>query len=413
MTALAQVLQGRGIDVLGSDTKEKFFTDQVLKKLKIKVIEGFDKKNIPIDADLIIASAAYLGQGINNLEVDEAKKRDWPIFTYAQILGTLFQKKYGIAVAGTHGKSTVAAMLGLVLEKAGLDPTVIVGTRVIQWQSNARLGRSKYLVAEADEYRNNFLYYSPSALILTSLEYDHPDFFKNFEEYKKTFGRFIRKIPSDGFIVANSQDKQVKEAVKQAKCQIIEYGFPDQEIKLQVPGQHNLLNASAVIVMAQRLGVPKEIIEKGLADFQGTSRRFEFKGEKNGIIFIDDYAHHPTEIQVTLKAVKKLYPQRKIWAIFQPHTFSRTKALLKEFGQSFDQADQVIILDIYGSAREEAGRIHAQDLVEEIKKHRNKTNYIPTIEEAGRYLKKQSQPGQVILTMGAGDVWKLSTAFLF
>lgn len=413
MTALAQVLQGRGIDVLGSDTKEKFFTDQVLKKLKIKVIEGFDKKNIPIDADLIIASAAYLGQGINNLEVDEAKKRDWPIFTYAQILGTLFQKKYGIAVAGTHGKSTVTAMLGLILEKAGLDPTVIVGTRVIQWQSNARLGRSKYLVAEADEYRNNFLYYSPSALILTSLEYDHPDFFKNFEEYKKTFGRFIRKIPSDGFIVANSQDKQVKEAVKQAKCQIIEYGFPDQEIKLQVPGQHNLLNASAVIVMAQRLGVPKEIIEKGLADFQGTSRRFEFKGEKNGIIFIDDYAHHPTEIQVTLKAVKKLYPQRKIWAIFQPHTFSRTKALLKEFGQSFDQADQVIILDIYGSAREEAGGIHAQDLVEEIKKHRNKTNYIPTIEEAGRYLKKQSQPGQVILTMGAGDVWKLSTAFLF
>jgi len=413
MTALAQVLQGQGIEVLGSDTKEKFFTDQVLKKLKIEVIEGFNKENVPTDADLIIVSAAYLGQGVKNPEVKEAKKKNISLLTYPQILGILFQKKYGLAVAGTHGKSTITAMLGLVLEKAGLDPTVIVGTRIIQWQSNARVGHSKYLVAEADEYRNNFLYYSPQALILTSLEYDHPDFFKNFEEYKKTFKQLIRKIPSDGFIVANGQDEQVKEAVKQAKCQIIEYGYPGQEIKLQVPGQHNLLNASAVMVMAEKLGLPKEIIKKGLADFQGTSRRFEFKGENKGVILIDDYAHHPTEIQATLKAAQKLYPQRKIWAVFQPHTFSRTKALLKEFAQSFNQADQVIILDIYGSAREESGGIHAQDLVKEIKKHRNKTNYIPTIKEAGEYLKKQSQPGQVILTMGAGDVWKLSTALLF
>ena len=413
MTALAQILQARGIKVLGSDTKEKFFTDQVLKKLKIKVIEGFDKKNIPIDADLIVASAAYLGQGVENVEVEEAKKRKISILTYAQILGMLFQEKYGIAVAGTHGKSTITAMLGKVLEKAGLDPTVIVGTRVIQWQSNARVGHSKYLVAEADEYRNNFLYYSPQALILTSLEYDHPDFFRNFEEYKETFRQLIQKIPVSGFIVANGQDKQVSQVLEQAKCQIIEYGLPGQEIKLQIPGQHNLLNASAVMAVAQKLGVPKEIVKEGLADFQGTSRRFEFKGEKKGIIFIDDYAHHPTEIQATLKAIKEFYPQKKVWAVFQPHTFSRTKALLKEFGAAFDQADQVIILDIYGSAREKSGGIHAQDLVREIKKHRNKTNYISTIKEAEEYLKKQAQAGQIILTMGAGDVWKLSTALLF
>jgi UDP-N-acetylmuramate--alanine ligase len=327
----------------------------------------------------------------------------------------LFQEKYGLAVAGTHGKSTITAMLGVILEKAGLDPTVIVGTRVIQWQSNARVGNSRYLVAEADEYCNNFLHYSPQALILTSLEYDHPDFFKDFREYQETFQQLIRKIPPDGFIVANGQDKQVKEVLQQAKCQVIEYGLPREEIKLKVPGQHNLLNASAAMTVAQKLGVETEIIKNALADFQGTSRRFETKGEKGGILLIDDYAHHPTEIEATLKTVKELEPQRKIWAVFQPHTFSRTEALLEDFGSAFDQADQVIILDIYGSAREKSGSVHARDLVKEIKKsfrrdaskNFRKVKYISTIEETGEYLKKQCQPGQVVLTMGAGDVWRV------
>jgi UDP-N-acetylmuramate--alanine ligase len=416
MTALAQVLQSRGIEVLGSDIKEKFFTDEVLEKLNIKVIEGFNKKNIPNgQVDLVISSVAYLEAEVNNPEVAEAKRRSLPILTYPQVLGMLFQEKYGLAVAGTHGKSTITAMLGVILEKAGLDPTVIVGTRVIQWQSNARVGNSRYLVAEADEYCNNFLHYSPQALILTSLEYDHPDFFKDFREYQETFQQLIRKIPPDGFIVANGQDKQVKEVLQQAKCQVIEYGLPREEIKLKVPGQHNLLNASAAMTVAQKLGVETEIIKNALADFQGTSRRFETKGEKGGILLIDDYAHHPTEIEATLKTVKELEPQRKIWAVFQPHTFSRTEALLEDFGSAFDQADQVIILDIYGSAREKSGSVHARDLVKEIKKsfrrdaskNFRKVKYISTIEETGEYLKKQCQPGQVVLTMGAGDVWRV------
>jgi UDP-N-acetylmuramate--alanine ligase len=420
MTALAQVLQGRGIEVLGSDTDEEFFTDAVLKRLKIKVIEGFNKENIPANVDAVIVSTAYLGQGVKNPEVAEVKKRGMPLLTYAQVLGMLFKEKYGIAVAGTHGKSTVTAMLGVVLEEAGLDPTVIVGTKVLQWQSNARVGQSQYLVAEADEYRNNFLHYSPQALVLTSLEYDHPDFFKDFEEYKETFRELIRKIPSSGFIVANSQDKQVKEVVKEASCRVIEYGLPhvlsqknpdvEEKIELQVPGQHNLLNALAVMTVGRELGIKITTIKKALANFKGTSRRFELKEETRGILFIDDYAHHPTEIQATLKAAKTLYPQRKIWAVFQPHTFSRTQALLKEFAQSFHQADEVIILDIYGSAREKAGGVHAQDLVREIKKYKDdQVRYIATIEQAREYLKKQCQPGQVVLTMGAGDVWKLST----
>lgn len=414
MTALAQILQSQGIEVLGSDTKEKFFTDQVLKRLKIRVIEGFDKKNIPFDVDLVIVSAAYLSQGVKNSEVDQVKKQGLPLLTYAQILGQLFQEKYGLAVAGTHGKSTITAMLGLVLEEAGFDPTVIVGTRVIQWQSNARVGHSRYLVAEADEYRNNFLHYSPQVLILTSLEYDHPDFFKDFQEYQETFQQLVQKIPASGFIVANGQDNHVKEVIKKAKCRVVEY-FPDRlKIKLKVPGQHNLWNASAAMTTALELGVKPKTIKKALADFQGTSRRFEIKGQSKGILLIDDYAHHPTEIQVTLKAAKEFYPQKKIWAVFQPHTFSRTEALLKDFGSAFEQADQVIILDICGSAREKSGQVHAQDLVREIRKYKNsKVKYIPTIKETAEYLKKRAQTGQIVLTMGAGDVWKLSTILLF
>ena len=413
MTALAQILQGRGINVLGSDTKEKFFTDQVLERLKIRVIEGFDKKNIPLDVDLVIVSAAYLSPGVKNPEVDQVKKKSLPLLTYAQILGQLFQKKYGLAVAGTHGKSTITAMLGMVLEEAGFDPTVIVGTRVIQWQSNARIGHSRYLVAEADEYRNNFLHYSPQVLVLTSLEYDHPDFFKDFQEYQKTFQRLVQKIPASGFIVANGQDNYVKEVVKKAKCRIVEY-FPDRlKIKLKVPGQHNLWNASAAMTTALELGIKAETIKKSLTDFQGTSRRFEIKGQSKGILLIDDYAHHPTEIQVTLQAAKELYPQKKIWAVFQPHTFSRTEALLKDFASAFKQADQVIILDICGSAREKSGQVHARDLVREIRKYKKgKVRYIPTIKETAEYLKKQAQAGQVVLTMGAGDVWKLSESLI-
>lgn len=414
MTALAQILQGRGINVLGSDTKEKFFTDQVLKKLKIRVIEGFDKKNIPLDVDLVIVSAAYLSPGVKNPEVDQVKKQGLPLLTYAQILGQLFQEKYGLAVAGTHGKSTITAMLGLVLEEAGFDPTVIVGTRVIQWQSNARIGHSRYLVAEADEYRNNFLHYSPQVLVLTSLEYDHPDFFKDFQEYQETFQRLVQKIPTHGFIVANGQDKRVKEVIKKAKCRVVEY-FPDRlKIKLKVPGQHNLWNASAAMTTALELGIKAETIKKALADFQGTSRRFEIRGQSKGILLIDDYAHHPTEIQVTLQAAKELYPQKKIWAVFQPHTFSRTEALLKDFASAFEQADQVIILDICGSAREKSGQVHARDLVREIREYKDgKVKYISTIKETAEYLKKQAQTGQIVLTMGAGDVWKLSTILLF
>jgi len=412
MTALAQVLKGYGIEVLGSDKEEKFFTDEVLEKIKVKVIEKFNSANIPDDIDLVVVSAAYYNESDKdqslNVEVEEAIKRNLPILTYAQVLGMIFDQKYGIAISGTHGKSTTTAMLGVILEQAGLDPTVIVGTRVLEWQSNARVGKSKYLVAEADEYRDSFSYYSPRILVITSLEYDHPDFFKTFDDYKNVFREMVKKIPQDGFIIANTQDKVVLEIIKQARCPVIEYGPLD--IELRFPGEHNQLNASAALEVGLKLGLEREQIKKSLANFKGTSRRFEIKGEKDGILFIDDYAHHPTEVKATLKAAKGFYPNKKIWAIFQPHTFTRTQALLDDFGRAFNYADFVIVLDIYGSSREKIGKVHAKDLVKEIKKHKKDgVRYIATIEQADKYLKEYVKKNQVVLTMGAGDVWRLST----
>lgn len=388
MIALAQVFQSMGIEVLGSDEGDGF-SDDLIRRLKIKVFEKFDKKNIPC-ADVVVASAAYSEK---NVEVKEAIRRKIPLLTYAQALGLVFNEKYGIAVAGTHGKSTTTAILGEVLEEAGFDPTVVVGARVSKWQSNARIGKSEYLVAEADEYKDNFLNYWPKALIITNIEYDHPDYFKDFKQYRKSFEEMAKRIPEDGIIVTN-------EKLPKTKCRVI--GFSEADCK--IPGRHNRLNAGAVAALALELGVKKNIIQKSLENFSGIGRRFEIKKTKR-VVFIDDYAHHPKEIQAVLQGARERYSKKKIWAVFQPHTFSRTKALLNDFARSFKQADEVIILDIYGSAREKEGKIHAKDLVDLIKGSR----YLPTIEEAAKHLEKNCREGDIVLAIGAGDIWKLST----
>lgn len=403
MTALAQLLQGRGIVVSGSDTHEQFFTDQVLKKLGLKVREGFDQSNVPADADVVVASTAYLADGQRHVEVEEAKRRSLPIVTYPQMLGLLFEDRYGLAVAGTHGKTTTTAMLGFVLEQAGLDPEVLVGSRVIQWQSNARVGRSKYFVVEADEYRGAFLHYRPRGLILTHIEYDHPDYYNNFESYKDAFRRLVRKIPRTGFIVANQADDQVRDVVEDVCCRLVYYTPLDAPLRL--PGRHNALNAGAVLAAAGLLGLPEPAVKKSLFNFAGTSRRLEDKGFFNGALLVDDYAHHPTEIRASLAAIRERYPRKKIWAVFQPHTFSRTQALLSEFSCAFGQADQVVVLDIYSSAREQAGQVHARELTASLPQPN--TAYIPSVEEAVSWLRPQLGQNDVVLAMGAGDVWRV------
>ncbi len=439
MTALAQVLAQQGKNISGSDTEEKFFTDEVLKKAGISYHEGFKTENIPKSVDLVIYSSAYTD---NNPEIKQAKEQKLPLLTYAEALGELTKTNKAIAVAGSHGKTTVAAMLAFVLKEARLSPTAVVGSRVPQWQGNALLGSGELLVFEADEYQNKFANFFPQAVVLTSIDWDHPDFFKTPADYFKAFVQFLKKIPAEGFVVANYDDDLVRQAVEQAGLrseQVSSYGLTagfwqlermwlDQgswyfsansggefvgDFWLKLVGSHNVANALAVIACARRLGVDLEVIRKALAEFSGTSRRFEYKGRlTNQAIIIDDYAHHPKEVLTTLKAARDFFPYKNIRVVFHPHTFSRTKALLADFAQSFTNADEVIVLDIYASAREVKGEITSEQLVEEIQKYHPQVVYQPKISEATEYLAKSLARSDLIITMGAGNVWQVGEGLI-
>jgi len=444
--AVVEILRSMGIEVTGSDTKEKFFTDSVLKKMKIKYFEKFGTKNIPSDVDLVIYSTAYNED--NNLEWKEAKTRKLPMMSYPQILAQLFNQKYGIAVCGTHGKTTTSALLANTLKKIGADPSAVIGSKVANWEGNALVGKGDIFVAEADEYQNKLSLYDPKAAILTSCDWDHPDLFKNFTDYKKVFSDFVTKIPKTGFLVVWGDSVDTLEVSESAKCEVVKYGFSeDNDVVIKIAntkiqneiaeklslenkksqefrifykneelgkfetrlfGQHNILNATAVIAVCAKLGLEMEKVRQALLDFRGTSRRFEYIGERNGAILIDDYGHHPEELKATLKTAKEIYPDKNIWAVFHPHTYTRTKALLSEFAQSFDDADKVIVLDIYGSAREVQGGVHSSELVELINQYNfSKAEYIPTIDEVVKRLKIEIGKDDVVIAIGAGNGWEV------
>jgi len=434
MVALVEIFERRGCKVTGSDTKEKFFTDEILKKkLFVKYHEGFDAKHITSDIDLIVYSTAYNEK--NNEEFKTAKYKSIPMVSYPGMLGILFNEKYGIAVSGTHGKTTTTAMLAEIFKTALLDPTAVVGSQVRQWRGSALVGRSEFMIIEADEYQGKLDLYDPQAVILTSADWDHPDFFPTYEEYKKTFEKFVAKIPRHGFLVVCGDRNETLEISKSAKCKVISYGFGSEadlrianhelregkqffslsakgkklgDFEIMLPGRHNILNASAAIAMAHQFNAKMEKIRSALANFEGTSRRFEYIGQRNGAILIDDYGHHPEEIKATLQAAKEFFPKRRVWCIFHPHTFTRTKALLSEFSQSFEDADRVIILDIYGSAREVQGGVHSKDLVEKAKKYHRNVEYVPTIDETVEFLKDKINKEDLVIAMGAGNVWEVA-----
>jgi UDP-N-acetylmuramate--alanine ligase len=417
--------------VTGTDVKEIFPTDRVLARLGITVEKDFATNLLDNSYDLVVRSTAFKE---NHEAVKKAFKLGYQVKTYPEVLSELIKSSYGIAVAGSHGKTTTTAMLGLILIEAGCDPTVILGSEVPQFQSNARVGHSKYLVVEADEYQNKFLDYQVQAAIITNIDYDHPDFFPTPKGYHDVFKKFVEQMPQNGILVYCHEDDNLLNIIKQAKCKIISYGWSDRcdwqvknwhyhdkkacfkvfyqqkeygDFALQVPGEHNVLNALACVALAYELGCDQKKIIAGLAGFQGTVRRFEKIGEHHGALIIDDFAHHPTEIKATLKAARDLYPKKKIWCIFHPHTYSRTKALLSEFSQAFIDADCVVILDIFGSAREQQGGVHAQDLVKLIKEQGQEAYYWPTIEEAREFIKNKLGPSEVLITMGAGEAWKI------
>jgi UDP-N-acetylmuramate--alanine ligase len=446
MTMLAQFLTCQGKKITGSDTEEEFMTDQVLKKYKINVLGGFKAKHIKKDYDLIIYSTAYNKE--NNIEVATALENNLKILTYAESLGTVFNEKYGIAVFGSHGKTTTTAWLGFVLEKANFKPSVMVGARVPQFDGAGLFGDSNFLIIEADEYQNKLQYFQPKAALLNNIDYDHPDFFPTEESYVKVFSDFVEKINKNGFLVVNYDNDLAKEISRKCKGKVISYAIEDKEkdqsevdflaydlnsenfstniepkqyfkvktklgelgvFAVSLLGKHNIYNALAVIAACLELEVPLLDIRDFLGKFKSVDRRFDFKGSYNGALIIDDYAHHPTEIKASLETVKNSYPHKNIIVVFHPHTFTRTKFLFNDFLDSFDLADELIVLDIYGSAREIQGGTSSSLLVEKMKEKKNdkiKINHIPTIKNCAEFLKNKISDNDVVLLMGAGDVFR-------
>ena len=379
MAAFAQILQGRGVTVSGSDTDETFFTDEVLRTLNIPFTEGFSASNIPDVIDIAITSPAYINT--DNPEIAEIQARGVELITWHDGLAQLFNTGFGIAVCGTHGKSTTTAMLGVILERAGLNPTVMVGSRVNAWNSNARVGKSDYFVIEADEYRDAFLHYNPKMIVVTNVEYDHPDYFPTPESYTLSFEKFTKRVSGDNLIRTPEQ--------------LIPFA-------LKFPGEHNQKNANAAYRAALALGVDATIAREALESFSGLARRFEYIGEYKGTPLYDDYAHHPTEISALLQGAREQFPDKKISVLFQPHTFSRTQRLFDEFVLALSATDSVAILRTYGSARESGEDAIGQKLAQTLN-----APYFANHDEATEYFANNTTENSVLFSMGAGDGWQV------
>ena len=449
MTMLAQFLASRGNIVSGSDVKDTFLTDKVLANLKIKVFSPFSKKNLPKNLDLIIYSSAFNSKNNPELSFIENSQlyNNTRILSYAEALGEIFNQQKGIAICGSHGKTTVSAWLGYILWKADKSPNVLVGSSVPQFKGSGISGDSKLLIAEVDEYQNKLRHFQPQGVILNNIEYDHPDFFKTELDYIKVFSDFIKKIPSDGFLIVNNRDVSSRQLSRNKPFKVISFdvnneGYQGQivnylaynirlkngaqvfqvnnlgDFKIKLWGQHNIYNALAVIAAARELKVPISKIKKYLFAFNGTARRAEILGLYKKSLIIDDYAHHPTEVKTTLAGIKARYPNKKLTVVFHPHTFTRTKALFCDFVSSFNLVDQLLILDIYGSAREKQGGTSSLKLVQAIKAYNKKNNInqivlnVKNITEATTYLQSKNKLEGIILLMGAGDVFRVGERLL-
>ena len=449
MATLAQFLVARGDSVGGSDIAETFMTDKILARLKIKVKTPFSIANVPADADLIIHSIAYTPE--NNVEMKALRANSQfkkiRVLTYSEALGEVFSAHQGIAVCGSHGKTTVSAWLGYVLAQAGKNPNVFVGSNVPQFKGGSLRGKGKLFVAEADEYGDKLRYLNPYGVVLNNIDYDHPDFFKTEASYLKVFVNFIKRIPSSGFLVLNHRDSKTQKIRKYSQARVLDYDIADVdynnetvnylahklrikhgyyyflvnnlgEFKIRLWGKHNIYNALAVIAAARDLGVAISDIKKYLFAFRGTERRAQILGKYQGALIIDDYAHHPTEIKATLEGVREHYPHKKLRVIFHPHTFSRTKALFSDFVSSFKDATELIILDIYGSAREQQGGVTSAQLVKAIKLFNKQNSIVQKVsnlknkEQALNYLRAHTEPNDLILLMGAGDVFRVAEELL-
>ena len=428
MSGLAEILLEKGFTVSGSDSQKSSLTE-LLESKGALIHYGQRAENIGNDIDLVVYTSAIHP---DNPEYAAMKKMGIPSLTRAQLLGQMM-KNYAvpIAISGTHGKTTTTSMISEILLKADADPTLSIGGILKAIGGNFRIGHSDLFVTEACEYTNSFLSFFPKIGIILNVEEDHLDFFKDIEDIRSSFRRFAQLLPKDGALIINGEIPEVSAITQGLPCQVITYGkdpsfhyHPEQvhydgkgcasflllgkdgfqeNFRLGVPGEHNIYNAIAAIILGNLLGIPASAMKAALSGFNGTDRRFEYKGQVKGAVIIDDYAHHPTEITATLKAAGN-YPHKALWCVFQPHTFTRTKKFLGEIAKALLPADHIVLADIYPARETDSLGISSKDLQEEIESLGKSCSYFPSFGEIEKFLLENCSPGDLLITMGAGDV---------
>ncbi len=434
MSGIAELLLNLGYVVSGSDTKESPITRR-LQSLGGTIRIGHAAENVA-GANVVVVSSAVKP---DNTEVLEAKRRQIPVIPRAEMLAELMRLKYSVVVAGAHGKTSTTSMVGTVLVHGGFDPTVVVGGRLNAFGSNAKLGKGDFIVAESDESDGSFLKLNPTIAIVTNIDREHLDHYAGLAEIQAAFVTFVNKVPFYGVAILCLDDPNVQAVIPRVERRIVTYGTSSQadlvashiefrdfgssyqarhrgrllgEIRLQVPGLHGVLNSMAAVAAGLELDIPFKRIAAALKDFQNADRRFQIKGEKNGILVVDDYGHHPTEVMATLSAARNAC-DRRIVAVFQPHRYTRTRALEEEFSRAFYHADALIVLPIYAASEDPIEGVTAERLVERIKKygHRDAT-YVGSFPAALQVLVQKLRPGDLLITLGAGDVWRIGEDLL-
>lgn len=438
MSGLAEILLKEGFTVSGSDAAVSGLTSH-LERLGAFVACGQRAENIRSGIDVVVYTAAIHP---DNPEYAAAEAAGIPMLTRAELLGQIMRNyRTAIAVAGTHGKTTTTSMLSTLLLAAEKDPTITVGGILPEIGGNIRVGHSDVFLTEACEYTNSYLSFHPTVSIILNIEEDHMDFFQDITEIRSSFRRFAELLPADGLLVLNGEIPHPEEITAGIAARFVTCGLTGKEdystdadritwddrgcasfllyhkkeyigpVTLNVPGIHNVSNALAALAAALELGVGFDQAAAGLCAFHGTERRFQYKGQKNGVTVIDDYAHHPTEIRATLTTAAHC-PHRELWCVFQPHTYTRTRAFLKEFAQALSLADHVVLADIYAAREQNTIGISSLDLLEELKKTGMDCCYLPSFEEIEKFLSKKCMHGDLLITMGAGDVLKIGENLL-
>ncbi|MBC8645929.1 MAG: UDP-N-acetylmuramate--L-alanine ligase [Thermoanaerobaculia bacterium] len=437
MSGLAEILLlSTPLEISGCDLNPSENTERLL-TLGARIATGHDARHVA-EADLVVVSAAV---DESNPEVQEARRRGLPVIRRAEMLAEIMRLKQGIAIAGTHGKTTTTSLTGMVLTEAGFDPTIVVGGQVRILGTNARLGKGDFLVAEADEYDRSFLELTPVVAVLTNIEADHLDTYRDLADILDSFTIFANRVPFYGAVVACVDDPGVAGILPRIKRRVVTYGESPQamlraseialeasgttfevregdtwslgKVRLRLPGKHNVANALAAIAVGRELSIPFPVIARALAEFTGVVRRFETKGERDGVLVVDDYAHHPTEIAATLAAARQVYPRRRLVALFQPHLYSRTRDFAEDFGRALSACDVAVVTDVYPSREKPIPGITGELVAASARQAGHaRVVYVPEKEKVVSELERLVISGDLLLTMGAGDVVKLGEKFL-